>query len=425
MLTAPAVRWLPAYATHLPFCNNRVDAFTDKSGQKCIFGLPYSSEALSHLYLINTETGESRKYRLPGDEHGAYCDVLGSDNRIYLGTLKGRLLAFDPVSTKFEELCFPFEGQYIWGGLATKAGKVFAGATPSGSFIVWDIASRKIEYTETRKFSGSVYANCFVELPDGRVLVGVGGAETHIGIYDPLKKTTSWHRPSWLEGITFVYGQRCFNGQIVLRTFPTKELLFIRPDDLSLIRRMEAQGDVCALPDGAGAERLYTSDGLSGKLYVLNGDRFEHVATPVPYEGGSLCALGPTTLATITNDATFFRYDVKTGHTFAKQLNSAESGGMACSALASDGKDRLFVTPFINQRLVEMDLRDGSSREVGRVAEHTGQVPVMGWHKGRLFLAYYTYAGICVYDPQKPYKFRENPKVLGLVGDEQYRPTGR
>jgi len=424
MLTAHAVRWLPQYATHLPFCNNRVGVVRDSFGAAHLYGVPYSSEGLSHVFLVDVETGECRKFRIPGDENGAYCDVLGTDGRLYLGTFGGRLLAFDPKTKSFEHLCAPFEGQPVWGGTSTTTGKILFGTYPTGSFGVWDVANRKLEYIEIGKFAGSVYANTFCELPDNRVFVAVGGAQEHIGLYDPIRRRTEWCRPPWLEGRTFLFGPQCLNNELVLRTFPQNELMFIQPKDLSLVRRIEnVNCHLCTL-QGSEGEELWALDVTTGKLFVFQDNALRHVATPVPYESGYLCSPAPSMLCTITEHGTYVRYDVKSGKTFSRELDATLEGGMVCSALASDGNNRLFITPYINQRLIEMDLCNGCSREIGRNTDQCGQVPVMRWHDERLWMAYYGTAGISVYDPSKPYRLRENPKVLGIVGNEQYRPRG-
>ena len=391
-----------------------------------MYGVPYSSEGLAHVYLVDPETGNRRKFRIPGNENGAYCDVAGTDGKLYLGTMKGKLLSFDPADGEFEELCTPFEYHYPWGGLATRTGKVVLGVYPSGSFAVWDIASKKIEYAETRKLSGANYANCFSELPDGRILAAIGGAEPHIAIYDPQLKAVVWRDPEWLKDSTFLYAYGSCNGELLFRSFPEKELLFVRPQDLSVSRRLkDSDYHVATLRGKSGIDEVWGIDSTTGRLHVFKGGSFEYVATPIPYEAGHLCALDAHTLAMITVEATYVRYDTRTGRTFSKALDSAESGGMVCSALASDGKNTLYISPYINQRLIRMDLREGSSREIARTTEHGGQVPVMRWHRNKLYMAYYIFAGMCVYDPEKPYRFRENPKVLGLAGEEQYRPMGR
>jgi hypothetical protein len=77
-------------------------------------------------------------------------------------------------------------------------------------------------------------------------------------------------------------------------------------------------------------------------------------------------------------------------------------------------------------RLFSYDPRNKSLKNLGKASHAGGEIYSMASHDGKLYLCSYPDARLSVYDPQRPLHFGEdenaNPRDLGPMGGEQYRP---
>jgi hypothetical protein len=300
----------------------------------------------------------------------------------------------------------------------------FFGMTPSGSFGVWDVGRGEMVHKEVGAFGeGSHYAREFLDLPDGTVLVCVTGPDVLFARYDPgTRRMTEWVKPAALASASQIVGLHLVGEELVMRDFPGEELVFLDWRDLSLRRRVAAPGRVVKV---LGGRRVLTMDPREGTLFEVQGEGWRKLGVPAPLEGGDFVGVDERTIAGITEDGTFFRFDLETGETFSRVLPTEESNGMYATALATDGRGTAYIASYINQHLIRMDLASGGSEDLGRVSVHIGQMTAMRWLGGKLYSAFYTKAGLVCFDPSRPWKLLENPRLLGLAGEEQNRPLGR
>ena len=73
-----------------------------------------------------------------------------------------------------------------------------------------------------------------------------------------------------------------------------------------------------------------------------------------------------------------------------------------------------------------MILQTQSLTNLGKAAYASGEIYSMGSLDGKLYLCSYPEARLSVYDPKRPLRFGDkedsNPRDLGPMGEEQYRP---
>ncbi|MBA3709570.1 MAG: hypothetical protein H0W83_12210 [Planctomycetes bacterium] len=137
-------------------------------------------------------------------------------------------------------------------------------------------------------------------------------------------------------------------------------------------------GDLPAVPD---CDVLHINLSASGKLIVVN------------------------------TYGIFHRIDAATGALeMVRELPTDGIGHVDC--LCRIDRDRLLGTPFITQRFWEARLSTGTGVDYGRAAPGSGEVLRTWLIGGIVYMAAYTGGELTAYDPRRPARFPENPRVV-------------
>jgi hypothetical protein len=103
-----------------------------------------------------------------------------------------------------------------------------------------------------------------------------------------------------------------------------------------------------------------------------------------------------------------------------------EAAGSFIFVVGTGPDENIYGSSMLPLRLFVYDPQNNSLTNLGKASHATGEIYSMASHGGKLFLCSYPEARLSIYDPKKPLRFGDqedaNPKDLGPVGDEQYRP---
>lgn len=116
-------------------------------------------------------------------------------------------------------------------------------------------------------------------------------------------------------------------------------------------------------------------------------------------------------IVAVTMFGTFMLIDAADGSLLqARHVPTDSIGHVDC--LRRIDADRLLGTTFITQRFWSLDLRTGAGEDLGRAAPGSGEV-LQTWKVGsKIYLAAYTGAELLEYDPDRPARFPENPRLV-------------
>jgi hypothetical protein len=119
----------------------------------------------------------------------------------------------------------------------------------------------------------------------------------------------------------------------------------------------------------------------------------------------------------------FYRVDPETSAIECSlKLDTDAIGRIDC--LRRIDSKRLLCTPFITQRFYEIDLDEGTGRDLGRAGGGFGEVMVTAELGGTIYMATYTKGQLVAYDPTAHANFPENPRVVVHPPEGAMRPVG-
>ena len=418
--------------SRLPILNNPT-IFLEE--HRCLAAMNISDEGRdSRIFLVNVDTLKSEWYQVPDAQWGPYGFVQGADGKLYVGFFYGRIYSFDPSAKTFQCLADPFAGvmpgRLTWGGGASRAGRIYMGVYPTGEFTEYDLASGT--FHTVAPLAGTpfgVYANQFVELPDGRMLVMLYGSHGEILIYHPgtrqIEARREITRRAWqsktrslcvLDDERVIYAVdeavKIFNFRIMEWE---EDFLSGTPDKLSWIRSFEG--------------RFYAIGNDEGQAYEFSRAGCQRIETGLQTGNratGGLHATGPDRFACLGDNGLLARFSRATGPIDTVQLDNRTSTGMNINSLRKDPGSSLAVgSHFITSQIFRVDLETGvSSSSLNKVVSIPGQITCLAFFDGVVYLGVYGHALVLAYRPGEPFVFGENPSVLAAVGHGQNRPMG-
>ena len=338
----------------------------------------YSSTGKSALFVINPDTGRAEKYPFLGED-GAYCITPGADNRLYLETFSGKLYAFDLKRHTFEEAGCPFPKEYVWGGGSNRSGRIYLGTYPTGSFAEYEQKKKEFTFIARSPVENGTYACSFLEMPDGKICIGIGGPQICYLLYDPHSQSIKQFIPECLKGNTMPRVLAVLsNGRILFSVYPHEEKLYIvkypgfEVEDVLIVPRKEK-----AIPDVAVSDKTYGVGYPTGNIYYLAGLKWRRVSGESPDMPSRIWLHPGGGIMGITSDGMFFRLDSKRGVYLKSWVDSADRDGMGIQAITKGKEKEIFGSTYINQHIFRMNYQIGEDKDLGVVTRIGGQVSAM------------------------------------------------
>jgi hypothetical protein len=189
---------------------------------------------------------------------------------------------------------------------------------------------------------------------------------------------------------------------------------------IPLEHRKPGQVSLIKGKDGKIYTRLSTSDQW---FRIEGGEKLIEISkSEIPFPQGSLpdgrmFHLIDENLLRIENPLTKERKEIPLQY---------EAAGSYIFVVSTGPDERIYGSSMLPLRLFVYDPHTQSLTNLGKAAYAGGEIYSMGSLNGKLYLCSYPEARLSVYDPQKPLRFGDkedsNPRDLGPIGNEQYRP---
>jgi len=420
-------------AMRLPFVNTPTLYLQDRRLLACV-NVNYSDAAHgAALFLVDIDAMADRKIRLPGGEVGAYAFVRGADGNLYMGTFDGVIYRYDFEGDDIVEVARPFAGRrgaWFWGGIAATSGKVYMGVYPTGEFCEYDIAGGSFNIVAPMPAEGcGYYAREFVELPDGTILIYVGGSRPTILLYDPATTTSRDIMTLTPEHAGFGYFEGFLDDSRVILKISERHEGRLR---IFNWRNMRFEGDFLKeLKDVLHLTRaghdVYATTYPAGRVYRQRKDKLDVVVDGFP-DGNRLDRIHHVVaeeFVGLGDNGLFVRFDLKTGESSSFQVGNESKRGTRISFLETiPDRNVVIGSHFICMQMFKIDLESGASESsLNKISQYTGQVTCGTAVGDTFYLASYGKAVLYALDPEAPFEYGTNPRLIGEIGEVQNRPV--
>jgi outer membrane protein assembly factor BamB len=360
----------------------------DKSGTQDLLYCNFNQDGGTlFLVVVDPDTGEAHQYNAP-EGPGAWAEVLGPDNKIYLGTWDGGLiLRFDPGQPEkgIEVVGKPSETEtYIWQYAIGKDGKLYGCTYGNAKLISYDPKTGEMadlgRMDETQMYTRSVAAG-----PSGKIYAGVGTQRANVVAYDPA---TGEHKSILPDEHRLNGGASVWQGEDgnVYAVAPTGQYFRAQDDHLVPIAASEA---VSAPPKRLRDGRIVSS-----------------------YQPGN-------------GNATFTLLDPKTNQT-TRHTFTYQGAGSGVFVVGEGPDGQIYGSSAMPLEMFEYDPQAGSHKDLGNPTPVDGEIYSFATLDGLLYLCAYPGSWLSVYDPTKPWNYGteagSNPLGIGNVGDGHLRP---
>jgi hypothetical protein len=389
----------------------------------------------TRLFLVNVDTLQAEFHSAPDAQWGPYGFVKGSDGHLYVGFFYGRIYRFDLTEKQFRLVADPFAHRerkpLTWGGMASRRGRIYMGVYPTGEFTEYDIASGEAHVVATLPGEPfGVYANQFVELPDGRILGLLYGAHSEIFLYDPSaqrvvlrREMSGTNQASKTRFLCLLDHERVlYSAEHAIKTFNflrgewEEDFVSSLPGPLSWPRFHE--GRLFAVSSqGEGAFCEVTPDGLREFPTGLHSGN---------YANSGVHPIGGDVFVGIGDNGLVAKFSLSRGPLATVQLPNETLYGMnICSLRAIPGRNLAVGSHFISSQIFSVDLTSGTTRSsFHKVVSTPGQITCSTHLDGVVYLGAYGGGNILAWNPEEAFAFGKNPRLLCKIGSEQSRPMG-
>ncbi len=146
----------------------------------------YYEGSIGDVVSIDPDTGNYDVYTFPNSNAaGAWAMTVGSDHKIYIGTVgKAELYRIDPVAKKLEYIGRPSTTEaYIWQLTAGPDGKIYGCTYPNAKLVRYDPVANKLE--DLGRMSATESYARFIAADSGSfVYTTVGSVHTNLVAYN-------------------------------------------------------------------------------------------------------------------------------------------------------------------------------------------------------------------------------------------------
>jgi outer membrane protein assembly factor BamB len=336
------------------------------------------------LLAVNPDTGKMKQFNGPlSSEMGSWGYTVDHENRIYLGSYyHAHLLRFDPKTEEWDDLGQPGgEGESFICRITTAPdGKIWGGTYPSAKLFSYDPKTGVIQDY------GRMDPDQFYCYPtageDGFIYCAIQFEKMDIVVFNPEKKAKTSLIP----------------------------LEHRKPGRMSLVKGKDG--------------KVYARIPTTGQWFLIEEGRrlVEAPLSHIPFipkvlpDGRDFYFIDNNILR-LRNPVTKEEKEI---------LLQYEAAGAYIFVVGTGPGGQIYGSSMLPLRLFVYDPQTQSLKNLGKASIATGEIYSMDSLNGKLYLCSYPEARLSVYDPQKPLRFGDkedsNPRDLGPIGNEQYRP---
>jgi hypothetical protein len=409
----------------------------DANGDPTLYGSTYNapSDAVT-FFGVEPETGAVRtELPMPG-AWGGYHVTAAPNGHVYLGPLNSasaaQLWEYDPVADTVELVATMPTGIMCFGiTVSPYTGKVYCGVHSGTGVYEYDPVTGAVRLVVATR----TYPKGLTVLDANRLVVAQG-TDASVLVVDIATGTTQEVLPSQYAHYSFAYNSLRI-GDWVYVQLVTPDSKIIRFDAATMTFDAEVPGVTgmgFAPQGGADPDDFYaTGTGAGGtSIIAVDGDTLATTDTGTPPSFVSAARMWPVTIGgqqwftSVGSGGLLGRWNPATGEVWTHQL-ALPGNPTNITALVSGPDGDVYGGTYETNALFGYDPDTGDTTVYGNVAPgRTGEILSMVTAGDKIFIGSYINNVVTVFDPSEPWNpgssATSNPRDLGPVGDNQYRP---
>ncbi|MEE3371042.1 MAG: hypothetical protein VX346_17035 [Planctomycetota bacterium] len=395
------------------------------------------------LLAVDFATGTTTAYPLPvrGSAWHAKCDKDGT-LWIGLGFGAAELIRFDPTRREYLPVTRRPQSaappQMICDVTEGADGQIYYATAPQGQLWRYSTENKKHELLVKQIDNGNKYPYCLTTGFGGRIFIAMASDHDRLWCYDPGDGTLvnmtpqrfqapgHWERPVTTgKWILYTWYDNSLN-QVQLHLYDGEQRKFVR---------------AIPLPDYAH----YTGDNSNlvelpgGRIAVkVARGRFREVRLPElvlepgfdleDAHGQMLVRAARDGKTLVTGWGQEYGVAPANGGRVRWRLPDTEPTPHAIFALHGHQNGRVYGSAEVGNTIFWFDPTTGETTNTGQVTDTSGEVYGFCTHADKIYMASYTWAVVTAFDPAFPWRPGEaassNPRTIGRIGHDQYRPVG-
>ena len=366
---------------------------------------------------------------------GTWKARLLSDNKIWFGMNgPGQLACFNPITESYEDVP-PHKpskkNSHLTDVVEGMDGRLYMPGYPSGDCVIYDRGTGEYREVAVAESNHQLFAAC---LTDGGHIGILNGLQHGVYVLDPRTDEVTVTSPPRLTGRPDAYsgflrlGDQFLvtvghpEGGIEICRFSALDLSFLGS---FVVRTAVAAGrNLTASPDGS----LYMSVD-DGYLYAIDLEtESAELACRIPRvpSRGNYTFLNEHRVLFAGHSQYYGVYDFRTAELDLHRTEIENPLIGIFSILPASAGD-IYCSAHLGLSLSRVDPTSGRAVVLGLTYNGSGEIYGSAEAGGNIYSIAYTHNVLTVYDPARPWRpgpaEGDNPRNLGPMGDEQYRPV--
>ncbi|WP_116948951.1 Ig-like domain repeat protein [Jiangella endophytica] len=409
----------------------------DANGDPTLYGSTYNAPSDGVTFFgVDPETGAVRtELPMPG-AWGGYHVTAGPDGHVYLGPLNSssasQIWEYDPVADTIALVATMPTGIMCFGiTVSPYTGKVYCGVHSGAGVYEYDPGTGAVRLVVSTR----TYPKGLAVLDANRLVVAQG-TDASVLVVDIATGAATEVLPSQYQHYSFAYNAVRISDWVYVQLV-TPDARIVRFDAATMTFDAEVPGVTgmgFAPQGGADPNDFYvTGTGAGGtSIIAVDGDTLATTDTGTPPSFVSAARMWPVTIGgqqwftSVGSNGLLGRWNPATGEVWTHQL-SLPGNPTNITALVSGPDGSVYGGTYETNALFGYDPATGDTTVYGNVAPgRTGEILSMVTAGDKIFIGSYINNVVTVFDPAQPWNPgsspASNPRDLGPVGDNQYRP---
>ncbi len=395
-----------------------------QTGRPVLYAGTYTDAGWARLIRYDYARGGAEYFALARSQ-GAYGLCQGHDGRIYIGTImEGRIFSFDPVVGEVVDHGSAAGESFVWTLQTGPDGRIYGATYPNAKVVVFDPSTDRIQDLG-RMHPTEQYCRDLAVADNGKIFCGIG-SRADLVVYDPETETNKSILPDRYKDNSFAYTVESEDNVVYAYLLFDTIVLIFDADTYELL--MEVSN-----PSGGGAYILRQAQGGPVLISGLPGGLMKYNKTARRLEPYDVPAYGrydeETGIAYGIDSRSCWAYNVGESAYLGQVDIGRDGDGMNIFSLGTGPDGCVYGGVYNLLHLFRYDPSKEELTDLGvPIPGASGEFYSFASHGDKLYMASYTHSVLSVYDPSKAWNpgttADSNPRKIGPVGDEQYRPPG-
>ncbi len=366
---------------------------------------------------------------------GTWKARLLSDNKIWFGMNgPGQLACFNPITESYEDVpphSPSTKNSHLTDVVEGPDGRLYMPGYPSGDCVVYDRSTGEYREVAVAESNHQLFAAC---LTDGGHIGILNGLQHGVYALDPRTDEVTVTSPPHLTGRPDAYsgflrlGDQFLvtvghpEGGIEICRFSAMDLNFLGS---FVVRTAVTSGrNLMASPEG----RLYMSVD-DGYLYAIDLKReCAELACRIPRvpSRGNYYLLDEHRVLFAGHSQYYGLCDIRTGE-LDLHRTEIENPPIGIFSILPTSTGDIYCSAHLGLSLSRVYPASERAEVLGLTYNGSGEIYGSAEAGGNIYSIAYTHNVLTVYDPVRPWRpgpaASDNPRNLGPMGDEQYRPV--